>query len=685
MTRFNTGNPVPSTDPRDRSDNSQAFDEAVNSEDATFNDRTGKSRLTLKGMEQVFDGGQPAIDAYYDALAEADRAQSEADRSSTEADRAEMGAEAALTSGWIYETTADGEAARADGDYFWVVSQDSDELLELWKMGASSATDTGKRSVSAASLPAIQKTPVSGNIVDPSGTRIEQYRVSTDGITYTGAGFSVTRFPVIAGKTIVTNEDRSSVLFYRSSDDSYLTVNTSTVHSPFDSTHTFKSVQVPSGYDELAINTGSTPAGQIDDTYYLQYGNYIAPAASGPFSPEITALNSTGISGDKQSIEASLIETGADNLLNYRDTADGYVASSGISFGYGNGWRHSRIPVSEGEVLVLVGPNVDMKCAWMDSGDNLLGTIPVETNLAGDQRRLVVPSGQNVTRLALNTWLSFDYIATNVLRKCDVGGNTAPAAYERGASEILGHKLVDEKAREWLGHIYHKPVNRYFRKTLFYFGDSITAGTEGGYVKYINEVLKCEATNYGDSGATVSRLVDIMTPLPNRQTSEKNFPTQPDYTESAAITIMIGTNNGIVGGTFVTGSISDIPAESANDIPYTPQSGPQVTTIDEHLERFPNTGYGNMGILIEYAKYINPEVEIFLISPPVNDRGGNQDEIEGHLKTISDFYALRFINAKIECGVNMKDLMRYSYDGTHMNTLGNKLLGNYIAYKIANS
>lgn len=68
MTRFNTGNPVPSADPRDRSDNSQAFDEAVNSEGTTFNDRLGKSRLTIKGMEQVFDGGQPAIDAFYRAV-----------------------------------------------------------------------------------------------------------------------------------------------------------------------------------------------------------------------------------------------------------------------------------------------------------------------------------------------------------------------------------------------------------------------------------------------------------------------------------------------------------------------------------------------------------------------------------------------------------------------------------------
>lgn len=64
-----------------------------------------------------------------------------------EADRAELAAEQAMTAGWVYSTVADGEAVRVDGEYFWVVSNDSKYILELWEMVAVSATDTGKRTI----------------------------------------------------------------------------------------------------------------------------------------------------------------------------------------------------------------------------------------------------------------------------------------------------------------------------------------------------------------------------------------------------------------------------------------------------------------------------------------------------------------------------------------------------------
>lgn len=48
MTKFNTGNPVGSADPRDFSDNAKNFDEAVNNpSSATWTDRLGKRRVTL--------------------------------------------------------------------------------------------------------------------------------------------------------------------------------------------------------------------------------------------------------------------------------------------------------------------------------------------------------------------------------------------------------------------------------------------------------------------------------------------------------------------------------------------------------------------------------------------------------------------------------------------------------------
>ena len=49
---YNTGNPIGSTDARDRSDNSENLDYAVNSLALTFNDRLGVTRDTLEGVYQ---------------------------------------------------------------------------------------------------------------------------------------------------------------------------------------------------------------------------------------------------------------------------------------------------------------------------------------------------------------------------------------------------------------------------------------------------------------------------------------------------------------------------------------------------------------------------------------------------------------------------------------------------------
>ena len=47
--RYNTGNPIESTDVRDMSDNAKNFDEFSNSNADTFTDRIGNSRKTLAG------------------------------------------------------------------------------------------------------------------------------------------------------------------------------------------------------------------------------------------------------------------------------------------------------------------------------------------------------------------------------------------------------------------------------------------------------------------------------------------------------------------------------------------------------------------------------------------------------------------------------------------------------------
>lgn len=58
MTTYNTGNPVPSADARDRYDNSQTFDEVVNGGLTYYANRAGNNVLSFKGMADLFNAAQ---------------------------------------------------------------------------------------------------------------------------------------------------------------------------------------------------------------------------------------------------------------------------------------------------------------------------------------------------------------------------------------------------------------------------------------------------------------------------------------------------------------------------------------------------------------------------------------------------------------------------------------------------
>lgn len=70
------------------------------------------------------------------------------------ANRAETAADVAMAAGRVYESSAAGQADvnLSEGDYFFVVSADINEMLELWQKGASSPTDTGKRTFNAGAV-----------------------------------------------------------------------------------------------------------------------------------------------------------------------------------------------------------------------------------------------------------------------------------------------------------------------------------------------------------------------------------------------------------------------------------------------------------------------------------------------------------------------------------------------------
>lgn len=224
---------------------------------------------------------------------------------------------------------------------------------------------------------------------------------------------------------------------------------------------------------------------------------------------------------------------------------------------------------------------------------------------------------------------------------------------------------------------------------FYTFGDSITQGTEGGYVKYIEQATGAVITNYGVNASKAARLVNLMTEYPARVTGSTMYPT-PDYTDVAAISIMIGTNDSTVSDPEYFGDISMIPKGTVYD------SGSPV----DYFNSFPNNYVCNIALCIEYVKWKNPRTEIHLISPPPRYRDSISDpndyryrtklvkRLTPLLKSLCDEYGCHFIDGTSSSGIGYKDMNpvsgAYTYDGTHFNELGNEVFGKYIAQKILN-
>ena len=134
MTTFNTGNPVPSADARDRFDNSQSFDEAVNSQSDTFLTRLGEVRYTLKWMQNAATG-IPAVQAAIDAALSALEAAAARDA-------------AQLTAG-VYPDTATGLIKTEDGEYFNTPGTDSTAFILWHHVGADAVEVTRYPSLAA--------------------------------------------------------------------------------------------------------------------------------------------------------------------------------------------------------------------------------------------------------------------------------------------------------------------------------------------------------------------------------------------------------------------------------------------------------------------------------------------------------------------------------------------------------
>ena len=136
----NTGNPIGSTAAKDLSDNAQNLDKFANGEDYEYDDRLGRSRKSLKWIEDAALA-IPAIDAALRSEQQAERSEAEADRARNAKSEAETARDAAQLSAGVYVDTVTGLANTASGSYFSVPSPEASEFLILYKNVAGVAQE----------------------------------------------------------------------------------------------------------------------------------------------------------------------------------------------------------------------------------------------------------------------------------------------------------------------------------------------------------------------------------------------------------------------------------------------------------------------------------------------------------------------------------------------------------------
>lgn len=352
-------------------------------------------------------------------------------------------------------------------------------------------------------------------------------------------------------------------------------------------------------------------------------------------------------------------------------------------------WSSYRFKVNDGEtyfIKVIGSLSWTKKFVYSKSFDTVNNLLYVsDLNLVAtdtpDVYKFTVPSGLDIKAVFLNIKIElgesvFDLTETLSIQKYTFDQDLIGIS-KKAISSIGNSSIVDEKARQMIAESVAGSENSRFKGKKFYcFGDSITEGTQGGYVSYIANKLQANVSNYGSSGAQTGRLVSIMTGQPNRQESG-NFVTASDYTDVAGISIMIGTNHSWQTVSQL-GSISDIPTSKVTD----------YTNDSEYWALFPNNFTANLALCIEYAKWKNKEMEIHLITPPYQvDAGEGAAHIAKlipSLEAVAKFYGVHLIYGTYESGLAYKNLDSYTYDGTHLNTLGNKVFGRFVAQKILN-
>ena len=217
----NTGNPIGSTAAKDLSDNAENLDKFANGDDYEYDDRLGRSRKSLKWIEDAALA-IPAIDAALRSEQQAVRSEAEAGNALAASIAAGTARDAAQAAAGIYVSTVIGLGKTVDGQCFGVPSPNSPEYAILYENRAGLAVDTGKRFLSAEFVVAISsviydqtgRAPQLRNLFDLNRTSDGFYIDTAGGVTANTLYYVSDYIPVSESQQYVFASTVSSIAFY---------------------------------------------------------------------------------------------------------------------------------------------------------------------------------------------------------------------------------------------------------------------------------------------------------------------------------------------------------------------------------------------------------------------------------------------------------------------------------------
>lgn len=361
----------------------------------------------------------------------------------------------------------------------------------------------------------------------------------------------------------------------------------------------------------------------------------------------------------------------------------------------GNDWRTFRFSITPGNTyfLKIIGAltypfkiNYSSTLDTIGAGTNL-GSVTLQPTALENIYKFTVSESSTALAVFMNIKVDSGIYSFNISSTLSIQehyfSELRIGTNKIGISQIDNKSIVDGYARSLLATLSPSAQlkSRLSDSKVVALGDSITAGTQGGYIKYLEAAFDTVILNHGSSGARARRVFDIVTAgegLEKRDSSTAGtvWPAI-NWTGTTCVTLMIGTNDSD-GSSF--GSITDLPATTFIDHP----------TLAEYAALFPNNYLSNIAFVIEYIRNKAPKAEIHIITPPYRFDAVNGTQritkLIPALEAVSKFYGVHLIYGTYESGIGFKEmngaLNIYSYDDIHFNEVGNEVFGKFIAQKV---